>query len=586
VAVSPLYRGAYHVATLDGAGSGSSLALDRGMRVRRVFQAMGALVALLLGGAEEAPASAAPDPSTLYILRFDRWTATDERGFGEFVTALGDSDCATVNKCLHGAGNPFRASDSGDVYFRSDCADLPYVLRFYYAWKRGLPFAYVSDVEPRGYTRDMRYTLRGNAPIVRKTIGGGISSGYAIMEELRENISSASFRIHPELEDPIAPDLYSPAITPKSIRPGTVIYDPNGHLAIVYRVEADGRIRYIDAHPDNALTRGFFDLRFVRAPPGMGAGFKNWRPPLLVGATKLKDGTYAGGHVEVPGNKAIADFSVEQFFGNGTRPESDSAWRSGTFTLNKQPVDFYDYVRARLAGGKLEFDPLKEVQDMVASNCADLHYRADAVDLAIAAGLMKAPQPDRLPANIYGTEGAWETYSTPSRDARLKTAFKELRDQVARFMTMFSANDPRLKYKGQNLAVDMLTIYDRQAAQCQLRYLRSDGSAVTFPYEEARRRLFLMSFDPYHCIERRWGASDPRELATCRDGDTKRAWYGAEQPLRNQVERTYDVQMGFSLGALNAHVAGSGVATPPDIDVRTYLWLMRNTTRGSKAATP
>ena len=39
---------------------------------------------------------------------------------------------------------------------------------------------------------------------------------------------------------------------------------------------------------------------------------------------------------------------------------------------------------------------------------------------------------------------------------------------------------------------------------------------------------------------------------------------------------------GFSLADLNAHVAGSGIAAPPDTDVRTYLWLMRNVQRGSK----
>lgn len=547
----------------------------------RAWQAILALAALFLGGAGDTPAA---DPSSVYTVRYDRWTAADERGFGEFITAIGESDCSTVNACLHGPGNPFRASDADGVYFRSDCADLPYVLRFYYAWKRGLPFGYVFDVEPRGYTRDMRYTLRGNKAVERKTISGGYASGYDVMNMLREEVSSATFRINPELEDPIAPDFYSPAITPKSIRPGTVIYDPNGHLAIVYKVEADGRIHYIDAHPDNALTRGYFDLRFVRAPPGMGAGFKNWRPQILAGATRLKDGSYIGGRVVVPANKDIADYSVEQFFGTGPRPEDDSNWREGTFVLNGQTMDFYDFVRARLAGGTLEFDPVREVGDMVASNCADLHYRADAVNLALANGLMRAPQPERLPSNIYGTEGEWEVYSTPSRDARLKTAFKELRDQVGRFMAMFQANDPRLKYRGQNLAVDMLTAYDRQAAQCQLGYVRSDGSGVKLSYEDARRRLFAMSFDPYHCVERRWGATDPAELSTCRDGETKRNWYAAEQNLRNQLERTYDVAMGFTLGELMRHVPGSGVPAPPDTDVRTYLWLMRNTARGSKPA--
>lgn len=545
-----------------------------------------ALAALLLCGADDAPRAVvitpAIAPSSLYFVRYDHWTQEDERGFGEFLTSIGDSDCRTVDQCLHGAGNPFRATDPDGIYFRSDCADLPYVLRFYYAWKRGLPFAYVSVAEPRGWTRDMRYTRRGNAVAERVTVQSGESSGYAVIETLRETISSATFRMHPELEEPLPQDFYSPAITPKAIRPGTVIYDPNGHLATIYRVDPDGRIHYLDAHPDNAMTRGFYDLRFVRASPSMGAGFKNWRPVTLVGATRQRDGTFSGGHAVLPANKAIADFSVEQFFGNGPRPADDESWRDGTFKLNKEFLDYYDYVRARLAGGTLEFDPLKEVHDLVDSNCADLSYRGDAVKLAVAAGIMNASEPGRLPSNIYGTDGDWETYSSPSRDARLKTAFKELRDAVQRFMTMYQANDPRLKYSGQNLAVDMLTVNDREAAACKISYSRTDGSVISFGYEEARRRLFAMSFDPYHCIERRWGASDPRELASCEDGTTKRAWYAAEQNLRNQLERTYDVQMNFSLADLNAHVPGSGVAVAPNTDVRTYLWTMRNALRGSK----
>ncbi len=550
---------------------------------RRWAVALSAL--LLCGGAggDSAPAPAAAIPtSAVYYVRYDHWSPADERGFGEFLTSIGDSNCHTIDRCLHGPGNPFRATDPQDVYFRSDCADLPYVLRFYYAWKRGLPFAYANEVEPRGYTRDMRYTAKGNAVTSRLTVQSGDTTGYAMINALRENISSATYRMHPELEDPLPQDLYSPAITPKSIRPGTVIYDPNGHLATVYRVDPDGRIHYIDAHPDNSLTRGVYDLRFVRARPSMGAGFKNWRPATLVGATRRSDGVLMGGHVEVPGNKAIADYSVEQFFGNGKRPADDSAWQSGTFTLNKEQLDYYDYVRARLAGGTLEFDPLKEVHDMVESNCADLQYRADAVKVAIAAGIQNRPQPGALPSNIYGTEGDWETYSTPSRDARLKTAFKELRDAVARFMALYQTGDRKLKYAGQRLAVDMLTAYDRQAAQCRIGYTRTDGTVIAFGYEQARLRLFAMSFDPYHCVERRWGANDARELDSCGDGQTKRAWYGAEQFLRNQIERTYDVQMGFSLAELNAHVAGSGVAKPPDTDVRTYLWLMRNAQRGSQ----
>jgi hypothetical protein len=499
-----------------------------------------------------------------YRIRAERWTQADERGFGEFVTALGDSGCRNVDACLKSAANPFRASDPAGVAFRADCADLPYFLRFYYAWKRGLPFSYVSGVSPRGRARDIRYSARGNQVERRRAVPGG-ADALAVLARLRDEISSATYRLDPELETPLEQDFYSPALDATGIRPGTVIYDPNGHLAVVFRIEQDGRIRYIDAHPDNSLTRGFYDLRFVRASPGMGAGFKNWRPLRLEGA-HLTDGVFVGGTMVLAPNRDLPGFSLAQYY--GTDGKVAGGWKAGRFRLHGQTLDYYDYVRAALGGGRLRFEPVREIADMVASNCADLGYRAEAVDAALAARLQDRPQPERLPPNIYGTDGDWETYSTPSRDARLKTAFKNLRDTVERFVTMARAHDPRLAYDGGNLAADLLAAYDGAAARCRLGYVRSDGSPVALRYEEARQRLFRLSFDPYQCVERRWGADGP-EAATCRDGALKQAWYQAEQRLRNQIDRTYEARMDFSLRQLQA--GAGGVAAPPDTDARDYL---------------
>ncbi len=300
-----------------------------------------------------------------------------------------------------------------------------------------------------------------------------------------------------------------------------MIYDPNGHLAVIWRIERDGRIRYIDAHPDNSLTRGTYDLRFVRASPGMGAGFKNWRPARLVGASRAPDGALEGGRIMLASNAQIPDFALTQFFGTeylkmSPRP-ADSQWRNGTFVLGDAVMDYYDFVRAS------------------------------------------------LPPNIYGTEGDWETYSTPSRDARLKTAFKEVRDYAERFLTLWRTRDARLVYNGCDLAGDMLAAHDRAAASCAISYRRSDGSQVRFGYEEARRRLFRLSFDPYHCVERRWGA----EGATCRDGPLKRRWYEAQQRLRNQLDRSYEARMDFALGDLEE--GRGGVSSPPDTDTAAFL---------------
>jgi hypothetical protein len=317
----------------------------------------------------------------------------------------------------------------------------------------------------------------------------------------------------------------------------------------------------------------------------MGAGFKNWRPLRLV-----------RGQAVLARNSEIADFSVEQFFGNGPRP-ADADWKAGRFVLNGTALDYYDYVRARLAGGRLSFDPLTELRDMVQSNCADLSYRADAVTATLSAGLQNQSEPARLPVNIYGTDGDWEAYSTPSRDARLKTAFKAVRDTAERFVDLVRARDPRLAYAGRDLSDDMLAAtYDRAAAACTVHYVRSDGSSVSFGYEEARRRLFRLSFDPYQCVERRWGAAGD-ELSTCRDGGLKNAWYAAEQSLRNQIDRTYEAEMDWSLeelqrGGRSVRESGSdqnnaiGVQNPPDTDTRAYLVAQKKTATLSDSRFP
>ena len=79
-----------------------------------------------------------------------------------------------------------------------------------------------------------------------------------------------------------------------------------------------------------------------------------------------------------------------------------------------------------------------------------------------------------------------------------------------------------------------------------------------------------MSFDPYQCVELRWGALG-RELASCPDGATKRRWYAAERGLRNQIDRTYETRMDFSLRELEAGAPGSGPARAPDIDTLSWL---------------
>jgi len=500
------------------------------------------------------------------------WTEADEKAYEDFVARIGESGCRSVHACLTGAdSNPmYRASNPPGMYFYADCADLPYMLRAYFAWKNNLPFSYSTSVSPISATHDIRYTVLGNKIASRRDIKGPALDARRVIPQIVNTISSAHYRYRPDQSAAgLLPDHYPVKISGKSIKSGTIIYDPNGHVAVVYKVDRDGRIRYIDTHPDNSLTRGVYGRSFTRSSPGMGAGFKRWRPLRLVGATHGADGYLVGGTISLTADTSIPDWSDEQFFGTG--PVKPRTWSSGKFVLNGETLDYYEYVRKRLAGADFKYNPLDETRSMVRALCEDAKYRVDAVDIAIKAGIHLRPQPVRLPQNIYGTEGDWEIYSTPSRDARLKTAFKELRDEILRFVSLASQDRTKLEYAGDDLQGDLRRVYLQEATACTFSYTKSDGSKVELDFNELGKRLFRLSFDPYHCIERRWGAAAPVELASCAEHAHKRAWYDAEQRLRNQISRTYDTRMGFTLEQLQQRVTGSGVDRPPEIGILDLL---------------
>ena len=67
------------------------------------------------------------------------------------------------------------------------------------------------------------------------------------------------------------------------------------------------------------------------------------------------------------------------------------------------------------------------------------------------------------------------------------------------------------------------------------------------------------------------------EAASCRDGAVKRAWYEAEQRLRNQIDRNYESEMDFSLRELQS--GKGGVTAAPDTDTRSYLLSILQTER-------
>ena len=510
--------------------------------------------------------------SSQWVITKDHWSESDERGFSEFITALGEADCFTMNDCLKSTANPYRATDPY-VKWWADCADMPYMLRAYYAWKNGLPFSHQTAMRSGdGPGSDIRYSLDGNQVVARRDAKTGINAVNFI--RYIGAVSTGMYRHHAAAEaTPYFTDHYSPDINRDTIRPGTVVYDVNGHVTMVYKVTEDGRVLTLAAHPDQSLSRSYFGRNFLRTQAKLGTGFKNWRPIQLEGYKRAANGVLYGGRVTGAANIELADFSLEQYA--GTEVLNFTKWYEPSFVVKGQNLNYYEWVRASLSVGDLKYRPVRELRAMMTSLCQDISARKHAVDIAIKTGIHRYNQPRQLPDNIYGTEGIWESYSTPSRDARLKTSFKETYDLVQQLLDMHASGDPKLSYEGTDLAADLMAAFYEESHACEVTYRKSNAQQARLNLEDVMKRLWDMSFDPYHCVERRWGASDPQELASCKDGAVKTAWYKAEQHLRFQIDRTYDVDMSHDLASLQAPgkglYSGRGVESPPDVNIPALL---------------
>lgn len=498
-----------------------------------------------------------------------QWSAADEKGFERFVTAIGESGCSSSESCMRSAANPYRKSDPRGFDVDLDCAKLPYFLRAYYAWKNGLPFSYVDAVSGAGW--DLRFTRTANRAVSRHDIadrGHGIDGPRELLRMIA-TVYSATYRTDAAERGRVLSDFYSPAIAPGSIRPGTVIYDINGHVGIVYKVDEDGRIYYMDAHPDFSITRSVYGAQFGQSPERLGGGFKNWRPSRLDRAHRDKAGHFTGGHMAFAQNNQVGDFSLVQY--RGTEAGPDRAPKDARFAYNGIPLGFYEYVRVAVSGGKVRYNPVYELRAAMRTLCNDLKDRAQYIDQAIQEGLQDKPHPSRLPDNIYGSgDATWETYSTPSRDARIKAGFVQFYKDLSDMIGMWIERDPNIVYDGQFLKRDLQDAYAEESQACTITYLNSAKQPVAMSLDTMIHRLFRMSFDPYDCIERRWGAGGA-EADTCPDGRKKSAWYEAEQRLRNQPDRTYAIAMNFTLEELEHRKRGTGIDDAPAVDIRASI---------------
>ena len=122
-------------------------------------------------------------------------------------------------------------------------------------------------------------------------------------------------------------------------------------------------------------------------------------------------------------------------------------------------------------------------------------------------------------AAIFETNGAWEDFSTPSRDLRLLIAIDVVRgfpDRVARRPERYAM--PKDKSVAE-VKAELRNVLASELATRKFSYTRSDGSAWTLALKDVVDRAadLEIAYNPNDCVEFRWGAPpESDEAATCK----------------------------------------------------------------------
>lgn len=411
-----------------------------------------------------------------------------------------------------------------------DCADLPYFLRAYFAWKLRLPFGYHRCSRGRAgspptcgewVTNATPHSFRNEVVAFQAFATRNLASG----------VHSASGRTAP---DDDATDLYPVPLTREALRPGTVFADPYGHLLVLVQwvapsVEDDGTPRSgillgADAQPDGTIGRRTFwrgTFLFTPDTTDVGAGFKAFRPVVY----DSREGTYVTLLNDEIRRAGHTPWSRDQY--RGTTDDFYDAMES---LIDPRPLD----PEARLIA---LVDALEEstVRRVVSIDNGEDWFRAHP------GGVI--PMPEGI--DIFLTEGPWEDFSTPSRDMRLLIAI----DTVMGFPDAVRRRPERFHLPpGETLEQAITRLESRRdalLAERHFRYTRSDGSSAELTLSDliARTPAIEIAWNPNDCPEVRWGAvSGSSEASTCRRrapveqvtamGEMRAWFHGRARPVR------------------------------------------------------
>ena len=384
------------------------------------------------------------------------------------------------------------------VTLTPDCADLPYFLRGYFAWKLRLPFGYRhcnrGSSKSATRCRELRHVLSETSPAQDGTPAQRFSQ---YMRRKVSYVHSGSNRTAPDDE---ASDMYPLKLTRRSLRPGAVYVDPYGHLLVVSRFinqkgDTSGQLFAVDGHPDLSVGRKRFwrgAFLFSDKIKGAAGGFKAFRP-LVVKEGSILPLT----NEEINAHKAYGDQTDEQY-----RLGIDGFYDRMDRVINPKPL-------SPLAAHK---ELLKALFELVLERVDSVKAGEDYMKGA-SYKTMQMPVGPR----IFETKGPWEDFSTPARDFRLLIAM----DEVTRFPERVTAHPDRFAMPAGRAApevrLDLLAQHSRFTAAHKFSYIKSDGAeqSLTMAQLLARQTELQVAYNPNDCAELRWGASGD-ELKTCK----------------------------------------------------------------------
>lgn len=378
-----------------------------------------------------------------------------------------------------------------------DCADLPYFLRGYFAWKLGLPFAF------RRCSRGRADAAPHCGPQITQekpvTAQGEVGAFSEFMRLVSNGVHSASGRTLPD--DPDS-DLYPLPLQRSALKPGSVFVDPYGHLIVVAQwvpqgIAGAGMLLGADAQPDKTVgRRRFWPGNFLFTPETdvFSAGFKGFRPVLSDDSSS----NARGAKQAKPG--------ADAYLKRGMAPPSDEQYAASRDAFY-QRVDQLIYPRPIAIGDRLRL--------LVDALYEQVERRIEAVDLG-AEYVREHPGTMAMPDGyaIFETEGAWEDFATPSRDMRLLIAIDAVRD----FPAQVRKTPERYLASPAEVAQTEALLKELLAART-FRYVRSDGEPQELSLEQLLERSAALevAYNPNDCVEYRWGApKGSPELSSCK----------------------------------------------------------------------